>query len=122
MAVFQKPEAFVLSREAGEDLSSKLYFFGTLNSSEQIVVAGDGVHALGVIIEGGTSGVQSSIQFGGIAKVKLGGTVSIMGPVASDGSGNGVAATSGEHVMGVALQGGVSGDIIPVALVPGQVA
>ena len=54
----------------------------------------------------------------GISRCKLGGTVTRGDPITSDASAKGIAATSGQSIVGFAMASGVSGDIIPVFLVP----
>ena len=68
------------------------------------------------------SGESCDVIHSGIAEIKLGGTVTRGDLVTSDASGQGVTAapaagTNNRHV-GVALVSGVSGDIIPVLIVP----
>jgi hypothetical protein len=76
---------------------------------------------LGVTTEiAATSGERVDVILGGIADVKLGGTVARGDPVTADASGNGVAAApatgTNNRIVGIALISGVSGDIIPVLL------
>lgn len=59
-----------------------------------------------------------TVQFGGIGKVKLGGTVNAGGGIMSGASGVGVALTSTSFCVGYALAGGVSGDVIPFYFAP----
>lgn len=70
-------------------------------------------------------GVMMPYAYGGVAQVKLGGPVAAGGDVISDGSGHAVAAaTTGtvvQNLAGIALMSGVSGDIIPVRILPMKV-
>lgn len=77
---------------------------------------------IGVTMEvGPASGERADIIQSGIAEVKLGGTVTRGAWITSDASGNGIATTTATNqVIGRALIAGVSGDIIPVLLAPGQ--
>ena len=54
----------------------------------------------------------------GISRCKLGGTVTRGNPITSDSAAKGVAATAGQSIVGFAMASGVSGDIIPVFMVP----
>jgi hypothetical protein len=66
-----------------------------------------------------TGKVVIGVQILGIAKVTLGGNVSLGAEVMSDTSGRAVtAATTGNRVCGVCLQGGSSGDLVDVLLTP----
>lgn len=69
------------------------------------------------------NGDRADVIHGGIADVKLGGTVARGDYIASDANGNGVVAPAAatSNVIGIALVSGVSGDIIPVLLSLGSV-
>ena len=118
MAINKIAESFTYSANAAADHSSNLHKFAAVNSSGTIALCGDGAQMLGTLIEVNTSGNPVTVQFGGIAKVKLGGTVAAGGAVASGASGVGVAAAVNDYVFGQALEGGVSGDVISVAVIP----
>lgn len=69
---------------------------------------------------GAASGETLDVILDGIALVVLGGNVTQGGPVTSDADGKGVAAapaaTASNRIIGYAMEGGVSGDIIGVLL------
>jgi hypothetical protein len=65
------------------------------------------------------AGDEVDIAITGRSDVKLAGTVTLGAFVTSDASGYGVAATIGQCVIGRAMKAGVTGDIIPVQLMPG---
>ncbi|WP_290889393.1 capsid cement protein [Arenimonas sp.] len=69
------------------------------------------------------SGERCDVVMAGIAEVKIGGGITRGGPVTSNASGQGVAAApaagTNNGVIGRALASGVSGDVIPVLVVPG---
>ena len=68
---------------------------------------------------GGDANDTVDVILDGIALVKLGGTVAFGDLVTSDATGQGVATTTaGNRVIGVAMQGGVTGDLIGVKLSP----
>jgi len=64
---------------------------------------------------------RQDVQLDGIAEVECGGSVTFGAKIASDADGKAIAAESGEY-LGIALEGGVSGDIIRVKLSGGYVA
>lgn len=117
MAINKVPESFTYAADAAVDHSSNIHKIVAVDSSGDIALCGDGAQMLGTLIEVNTAGNPVTVQFGGIAKVKLGGTVAAGGAVASGASGVGVAAAVNDYVIGQALEGGVSGDIISVAMV-----
>ena len=124
MAYEMVPEMFEIAQAAGADLSAKTYFCATLDTSGNIVLAGDGVPVLGVIREGNTSGKPVTVLTGGVAKVSAGASFNAGVMVASDANGQVVLATTGEYSIGMALEasGGIN-EIVSVRLGPyGRVA
>lgn len=108
---------------ASADMTGNLFKIIDINGDGEIALAGDGAAAVGVITEENVSGKPVTYQFGGIAKVLLGGTVNEGDLVASNGSGVGVVATTGEYAIGIAKKGGDSGEVAEVLLTfPGRVA
>lgn len=116
MAINKVVEGLTYAAEGAVDHSSNLHKIATINSSEKVALCGDGAIPLGVLTEVDIADRPVTVQFGGIAKVLLGGTVNAGGVVASGAAGTGVAAAVNDFGLGIALRGGVSGDIIPVAL------
>lgn len=87
-----------------------------------VKLAGAGETALGATGELDTAeGCRCDVQLDGIAEVECGGSVTFGAKIASDANGKAVAAESGEY-LGIALEGGASGDIIRVKLSGGYVA
>lgn len=122
MAIFKVNESFVHALIAGEDLTGDLNKIVKINASGQAVLTSvSGEVCFGTVYEEAASGYPATIQFGCIAKVKLGGTVEAGQRVMGNTAGLGIAATSALYAIGQALVGGVSGDIVPVALNPHRV-
>lgn len=80
---------------------------------------------VGVALYDAAAGQPGSIQVAGVARVKLGGAVAAGDPLTSNASGQGVAASPtigvNAYIVGVALEGGASGDLIDVLLAPGRI-
>lgn len=78
----------------------------------------EGSLTLGVSVEAATAADKYiGIQTRGVAMVKFGGTVGVMGPVESDASGQAVAAAgAASNTCGYALEGGANGEERPVLL------
>jgi hypothetical protein len=90
-----------ISRVAGESLASKQYSFVKLNSSGQVVAAGDGNDAIGVLQNDPASGDIAVVMVGtGITKVLAGGSSTVGYNVGSDASGRAVTAASGDYLLG----------------------
>lgn len=122
MAFNKVVEGLTHARNAGADLSEKLHYLAHVDTDGDIVLAGDGEHVIGAIIEAAAVDLPVTVQFGGIAKVILGATVASGARVASDADGKAITATSAEFEFGTCLEGGDSGDIVPVAIIPGRAA
>lgn len=98
--------------------------FGTTDDFMiQSAAAGDG--HIGVFEGYGTSaplgavaGDRLHVTLGGIARVKLGGTVARGAGMTSDATGQGVAAAATNRAIGYALASGVIGDVIPMLIAP----
>lgn len=93
-----------------------LFRFHVINSSGQFaqnaVAAGD---CAGVSQNNpSASGQACECMVGiGVTKIKLGsGGITAGQPIASDGSGQGIYAATGDRILGYALNTGVSGDIV----------
>lgn len=93
---------------------------GTTEGNVKLAGAGD--TALGVTGElDSAEGRRCDVQLDGIAEVECGGSVTFGAKLASDANGKAVVAESGAY-LGIALEGGASGDIIRVKLSGGYVA
>lgn len=119
-----------ISRAAGADLSAQQFRAVKLNASGQVVVAGAGEAAIGILQNNPGAGQAATVRVAGISKARAGGTIAAGGDVASNASGALVAATAGRtntsdagaaadpligsHVLGTALEGAASGDVFPI--------
>lgn len=106
--------------KATADLSAKQYHFakGDVANNDQVVIAALGTdQILGVIQNTPALGEAVQLRVVGISKLKLGGTVTRFDRVTSDTAGKGVLATGMQPAAAIAMESGVSGDIIPVLMV-----
>lgn len=131
MATEQALQSFG-NKLAGADLSAKQYYAVKLNSSAQVVVAGAGVHTVGILQNKPESGQPATVGFAGISKAIAGGNIDAGMHVAADSAGKLVNATEakvdtsdagaasdpviGSNVVGIALASAVSGDIFEVLI------
>ena len=105
---------------AGEDLSSSQFKFVTLESDGQVDLADSaGENCMGVVINDPASGGEATVVVSGKTVVTAGGTIAAGASVATDGSGDAVTASTGNIVMGYALEAGVDGQVIAVELIQG---
>ena len=113
-----------ISLNAGGDLSAAQYLFVDMAADGEIdAVSGAGAKAVGVLqTDPGAQGRAGEVCISGVTKVVAGGTIAAGAQVASNASGEAVAASTGNIVLGTALEAADSGDIIPMIFNPGNVA
>jgi hypothetical protein len=105
---------------AGEDLSSSQFKFVTLESDGQVDLADSaGENCMGVVINDPASGGEATVVVSGKTVVTAGGTIAAGASIATDASGDAVTASTGNIVMGYALEAGVDGQVIAVELIQG---
>lgn len=121
-----------LTLVAAADLSAKQYTAVKVDSAGKAAAAGAGEMPIGVLQNNPVAGAAATVAYGGVTKAKAGGSITAGAAVASDANGAVVAATLartntsdggaatdpliGSNVIGIALAGADSGDIIPVLL------
>lgn len=116
---------------ASTDLSTKQFYFVSLNSSKQVAVSGSNVHSVGILQDKpNAAGRAAQVRYGGISKVQCGGTFAAGDLLASDSNGKAVKYTAatvsagtpeplaGSIVLGIACEAGVSGQVSTILLQP----
>lgn len=108
----------LINLEAGQDLSSKQYYFVSLAADGQVDPTGDGASAEGVLQDApSAAGYPASIAISGISKVIAGTSITRGDLVASGSAGKAKTAASGNRVLGIALEAATNdGDVISVLL------
>lgn len=110
------------------NLTDKEYYLVNLESTgEKIVNLAAGATAFPFVLaeggDGSTTPLKGSIVLSGRVKVKLGGTVAAGDKLTSDGNGKAVTTvTDHNHYGFIALEDGVSGDIIDALVSLGTVS
>lgn len=105
---------------ASADLSSNQYYFVSVASDGEIELTGDGAAAVGVLQDTPDAvGRAGAVAIGGRVKVAAGGTVTAGGAVACDATGRAVDATSGDVILGVAIEGTTTaGAVVSIVFQP----
>lgn len=112
-------EEQLITLEAGADLSAVQFHFVVIDSDAQISAAGNGAAAVGVLQnKPAAAGRAASVAVGGVTRVECGGTIAAGADIGSDANGNAVAATTGDAILGVATEGGASGEVIAMIFQP----
>jgi len=109
-----------VSLRASGDLSAYQFRFVKLNASGQVVLAGDGEWAIGVLQNKPTAAGQgATVAISGISKAVAGGTLTPGNAVASDAQGRAIRAGTGDYILGVALESATAaGQVVSVLLAP----
>lgn len=108
-----------VSLEAGQDLSTKQFYFVSVASDGQIDPTGAGLMAQGVLQDApAAAGRAALVAVAGKVKVVCGGTVTRGGAVMSNASGQALTATSTNIILGTALETGATGRIIEILFQP----
>jgi len=109
-----------VSLPAAADLSAAQFKLVTVNSSGNAAVAGATSLVVGVLQnKPDAAGKAATVAYAGVSKVVAGGSITAGARVTADANGAAVAAASaGDAVLGVALAGAASGDLIPVLINP----
>ena len=108
-----------VSLEAGQDLSAKQFYFVSVAADGQIDPTGAGAIAQGVLQDApAAAGRAALVAVAGKVKVVCGAAVTRGGPVASTSTGTATNATTGNIILGTALETGASGRIIEILFQP----
>lgn len=103
---------------AGADLSSKQYTFVKMSGAD-VVSAGDGEDAIGVLWNDPTSGKAASVVRGGDPHVYAGAAITAGADIASDAAGKVVPAATGDYVLGQARAAAAAdGDLVQIHFNP----
>lgn len=102
---------------AGANLASSQYFWVKLNTSGQVVVAGDGDYAIGILQNSPASGEAATVAVAGVSKLKVGTVAVVAGDeAASDSAGKAATAATGDIINGAILESGSAADIVSVLI------
>lgn len=109
-----------VSFEAGQDLSSKQFYFVSVSADGQVDPTGDGAYAIGVNhSDVDAAGKAADVVISGKTKVVAGASTTRGGPVASDANGKAVDAASGDVILGEFLEAAsADGDIVTILFHP----
>jgi Uncharacterized conserved protein (DUF2190) len=107
-----------ISAVAGANLSGSQYLFVKQHSvAGEVVVAGNGENALGVLVNDPVAGQAATVAIAGKMKVIAGGTVAIGALVSADAAGKAVVPATGEYALGFAVTAGVANQVMEILLI-----
>jgi hypothetical protein len=106
---------------AGEDLSTKQFYFVTLESDGKVDLADSaGEQCFGVLLNKPSEVDRpATVVVSGQVTVVSGGTIAAGAAVQTDASGKAITAASGDVVMGYAMESAVANDIFRIELIQG---
>ena len=105
---------------AGEDLSAAQFKFVTLESDGQVDLADlAGEQCIGIVENDPAAGAEATVVVAGKTRVVAGGTIAAGAAVATDAAGDAVTASTGNIIMGYAMEAGVDGQVIAIELIQG---
>lgn len=105
---------------AGQDLSAAQFKFVTLEADGQVDLANSaGENCVGVLLNQPAAGAAATVCMSGKVIVEAGASVTAGDQVAADAAGAAVTATTGDIVMGYALEDAVDGQIFAIELIQG---
>ena len=105
---------------AGSDLSAKQFRFVSLAADGAVDATGAGAAAAGVLLNDPAAAGAAGVAYDGRVTVVCGGTVTRGGEVASDAAGEAVDATTGDAILGYALETGADAQVITIELARGN--
>lgn len=103
---------------AGADLSTTGQFrFVNLDSNGDVVLAGDGGDAIGVLLNAPGMGQAAEVGISGLAKVEASAATTAGGEVASAANGQSANAASGDEILGrIVTAAGAAGELHEIIL------
>ena len=105
---------------AGQDLSAAQFKFVTLEADGQVDLANAaGEKAIGVLLNQPVAGSAATVCMTGKVTVEAGASVTAGDEIATNAAGEAVTATTGNIVMGYALEDAVDGQIFAIELIQG---
>ena len=119
MAIANDTALVRMANKASTDLTGKEGYIAVYDSGIALAATANLAGALGAIVEGGASASDVAIAgaFGGVVRLKAGGTITAGAKLKVDNGGTVTASASGAGtVIGVALQAAASGELFEAAL------
>ncbi len=103
---------------ASADLSAKQYYIVDISGDGTVAAASSaGQMALGVLQNDPESGQVALVRVSGVTKIKVGsGGLTAGDGVQAASDGTAITASTGDYVIGLALNTGAEGALVPVAL------
>ena len=108
-----------ITLKAGADLSAKQYFFVKIDGDGDVVLAGNGENAIGVLQNAPASGEAANIAVAGVSKVIIGDTTSLDSGVviSSDANGKATLGVSTDFALAILIEDTTANDDVVSCLI-----
>ena len=108
-----------ITLKAGADLSAKQYFFVKIDANGDVVLAGNGENAIGVLQNAPASGEAANIAVAGVSKVIIGDTTSLVSGVviSSDANGKATLGVSTDFALAILIEDTTANDDVVSCLI-----
>jgi streptogramin lyase len=108
-----------ITLKAGADLSSSQYFFVKIDANGDVVLAGNGENAIGVLQNAPASGEAANIAVAGVSKVIIGDTTSLDSGVviSSDANGKATLGVSTDFALAILIEDTTANDDVVSCLI-----
>jgi hypothetical protein len=108
-----------ITLKAGADLSAKQYFFVKIDANGDVVLAGNGENAIGVLQNAPASGEAANIAVAGVSKVIIGDTTSLDSGVviSSDADGKATLGVSTDFALAILIEDTTANDDVVSCLI-----
>lgn len=111
-------EPRILGFKAETDLSAKQFHAVKFDSSDKLIEAAAATQGFGILMSVSPLGSAAEVAInGGGAKAKLAGNVTRGASITANSAGAFLTATAGQRATAVAMESGVTGDVIAVEVV-----
>ena len=116
MAKSEMVTSITLDAAADYSTTGQYLFMGIDSSGDAVLIASQGVDAIGVLLNNPAAGRAGTVAIHGITKVKAGDTITAGNKLTTGADGRAEVAATGDFVIGWAVSGGADGEIIEMLL------
>ena len=108
-----------ITLKAGADLSAKQYFFVKIDTDGDVVLAGDGQNAIGILQNAPASGEAASVAISGVSKIVIGttGTLDSGSVISSDADGKANVGASSDFALAILIEDTSANDDVVSCLI-----
>jgi len=108
-----------ITLKAGADLSSSQYFFVKIDTDGDVVLAGDGQNAIGILQNAPAEGEAANVAISGVSKIVIGttGTLDSGSVISSDADGKATVGVSTDFALAILIEDTTANDDVVSCLI-----